>query len=90
MQDSTFFQTWRGNNSFWSDCGYDGLSVVLDVPLASLQALPETKKLALFRLMVHLADTPNDSLHAQVQALAAQPAEQRLKVLVDLSARFGG
>ncbi len=89
MQASTSFQTWRQNSGFWSACGYDGLSVVFDVPLDSLHALPETKKQALFRLMVHLADMPDDSLHTQVQALAAQPADQRLRVLVDLSARFG-
>ena len=84
------FQAWRDNNGFWSDFGYDGLSLVLDVPLAALQTLPEAKKLALFRLLVYLANTPNDPLHARVQALATQPAEQRLVVLLDLSARFSG
>jgi len=38
--------------------------------------------------MVYLADTPDDPLQAQVQALATQPAEQRLVVLLDPSARF--
>jgi len=42
----------------------------------------------LFRLVVYLADTPDDPLHAQVQALATQSAEQRLVVLLNLSARF--
>ena len=84
------FQARRDNNGFWSDFGYDGLSLVFDVPLAALQTLPEAKKLALFRLLVYLADTPNDPLHARVQALATQPAEQRLFVLLDLSARFSG
>ena len=89
-KDLTAFQTWRDDNGFWSDFGYDGLSLVFDVPLTDLQTLPEAKKLALFRLLVYLADTPNDPLHARVQALATQPAEQRLVVLLDLSARFGG
>ena len=89
-QDLTPFRVWRDNSGFWSDFGYDGLSLVFDVPLAALQTLPEAKKLALFRLLVYLADTPNDPLHARVQALATQPAEQRLFVLLDLSARFSG
>jgi len=88
-KDLTPFQAWRDNHGFWSDFGYDGLSLVFDVPLAALQTLPEAKKLALFRLLVYLADTPNDPLHARVQTLATQPAEQRLAVLLDLSARFG-
>jgi hypothetical protein len=88
-KDLTPFQAWRDNNGFWSNFGYDGLSLVFDVPLAALQTLPEAKKLVLFRLLVYLADTPNDPLHARVQALATQPAEQRLVVLLDLSARFG-
>ena len=83
------FQAWRDNNGFWSDFGYDGLSLVFVAPLISLQTLPEAKKLALFRLLVYLADTPNDALPARVQALATQPAEQRLVVLLNLSARFG-
>ncbi len=84
----TSYLAWRDQSEFWSDFGYDGLSVVFDVPLDSLHALPEAKKRALFRLMVFLADTPQDSLHGQVQALGAQPEEQRLAVLGDLSARF--
>jgi hypothetical protein len=40
--------------------------------------------------MVYLADTPDDPLQAQIQALATRPAGQRLAVLLDLSARFGG
>ena len=87
-RDLPTFQAWRDNNEFWSDFGYNGLSLVFDVPLAALQTLPEAKKLALFRLLVYLTDTPDDPLHARVQALATQPAEQRLVVLLDLSARF--
>ncbi len=30
---------WRNQSEFWSDFGGDGLSVVFDVPLVSLQAL---------------------------------------------------
>ena len=87
-KDLTPFQAWRDNHGFWSDFGYDGLSLVFDVPLADLQKLSDTTKMALFRLVVYLADTPDDPLHAQVQALATQSAEQRLVVLLDLSARF--
>ena len=87
-KDLTPFQAWRDNSGFWSDFGYDGLSLVFDVPLTDLQKLPEAKKMALFRLMVYLADTPDDPLQTQVQALVAQPAEQRLVVLLDLSAQF--
>lgn len=89
-KDLTPFQVWRDNSGFWSDFGYDGLSLVFDVPLADLQRLPEAKRMALFRLMVYLADTPDDPLHAQMQALATRPAGQRLAALLDLSARFGG
>jgi len=89
-KDLTLFQAWRDNNEFWSDFGYDGLSLVFGVPLTDLQKLPEAKKMALFRLMVYLADTPDDPLQAQVRALATRPAEQRLVVLLDLSARLGG
>jgi hypothetical protein len=88
--DQTPFQAWRDNNGFWSDFGYDGLSLVFDVPLTDLQKLSEAKKMALFRLMVYLADAPDDPLQAQVQALSTRPAEQRMVVLLDLSARFGG
>jgi len=86
----TPFQAWCDNSEFWSDFGYDGLSLVFDVPLVALQKLPEAKKRALFRLLAYLADTSNDPLHARVRALATQLAEQRLVVLLDLSARFGG
>ncbi len=89
-QGQTPFQAWRDNSGFWSDFGYDGLSLVFGVPLPDLQKLSEAKKMALFRLMVYLADTPDDPLEAQVQALATRPAEQRLVVLLDLSARLGG
>ena len=85
----TPFWVWRDNSEFWSDFGYDGLSLVFDVPLVALQKLPEAKRQALFRLLAYLADTPNDPLHARVQALATHPAEQRLVILLDLSARFG-
>jgi len=88
-KDLTLFQAWRDNNGLWSDFGYDGLSLVFDVPLVALQNLPEAKRRALFRLLAYLADTPNDPLCARVQALATQPAEQRLIILLDLSARFG-
>jgi len=87
-RDLPAFQAWRDNNEFWSDFGYDGLSLVFGVPLADLQKLPDATKMALFRLMVYLADTPDDSLHTQVQALATQSAEQHLIALLDLSARF--
>jgi hypothetical protein len=87
-RDLPTFQAWRDNNGFWSDFGYDGLSLVFGVQLADLQKLSDTTKMALFRLMVYLADTPDDPLHAQVQALATQSAEQRLVVLLNLSARF--
>ena len=88
-KDLTPFRVWRDNSGFWSDFGYDGLSLVFDVPLTDLQQLPEAKRMALFRLMVYLADTPDDPLQAQMQALATRPAGQRLAVLLDLSARFG-
>jgi hypothetical protein len=92
-RDLTAFQTWREDGGFWSTFGYDGLSLVFDVPLTEVQELPEAKRVALFRLMVYLADTPNDPPQAQVQALAELaelPAEQRLAALLDLSARLGG
>ncbi len=89
-KDLTPFRAWRDNSAFWSDFGYDGLSLVFDVPLTDLQQLSEAKRMALFRLMVYLADTPDDPLQARVQALATQPAGQRLAVLLDLSAWFGG
>ena len=60
----------------------------LGVFLRDLQKLSDMTKMALFRLMVYLADTPDDPLHSQVQALATQSAEQRLVVLLNLSARF--
>ena len=88
-KDLTPFGVWRDYSGFWSDFGYDGLSLVFDVPLADLQQLPEAKRMALFRLMVYLADTPDDPLQAQMQALATRPAGQRLAVLLDLSARLG-
>ncbi len=88
-QEPTPFQVWRDNSEFWSDFGYDGLSLVFGVPLDTLRGLPEEKRLALFRLMVYLADRPGDPLQAQVQALAMPPTEQRLAALLELSARLG-
>ena len=88
-QDPTPFQVWCDNSEFWSDFGYDGLSLVFGVPLDTFRGLPEAQKMALFRLMVYLADRPDDPLQAQVQALATPSADLRLAALLDLSARLG-
>lgn len=88
-QDQTPFRVWRESSGFWSNFGYDGLSIVFDVPLEDIHVLAEAKKMALFRLMCYLADTPGDPLQEQVRVLATRPADQRLAVLLDLSARFG-
>ena len=40
-KDMTPFRAWCDNSGFWSDFGYDGLSLVFDVPLVALQKLPK-------------------------------------------------
>ncbi len=86
--EARWFQAWYSDGGFWSDFGYDGLSVVFDVPLDALQTLPEEQKRSLMRLLRLLAESPNSTLHEQVVAFAQYPATQRLGALLSISAEL--
>ena len=86
--ESRWFQTWYGDGGFWSDFGYDGLSVVFDVQLDALQTLSEGQKRSLMRLLRLLAEPSNSMLHEQVVAFATYPATQRLGALLSISAEL--
>jgi hypothetical protein len=83
-----YFQQVCDNNGFWSCCGYDGLAVVFDLPLESLQSLPDDQKRALMRLLVQLAGIGRESLRDRVREIERLPIDKRLTVLVDLSTQF--
>jgi hypothetical protein len=76
------------HSGFWSSYGYDGLSVVFDVPLEAVRTLSEPQKLALMRLLGRLAEDSDESLRDQVQEFARLTPKERLIVLVRLSEPF--
>ncbi len=82
------FQRLHADSGFWSCCGYDGLSVVFDLPLESISSLHEGQKRALVRLMTRLANTGDDALLNELQRLDTLSGEERLAGLVELSAPF--
>jgi hypothetical protein len=84
----TLFQAWYNDGGFWSDFGYDGLSVIFDVPLDTLQSLPDQQKRALMHLLRLLADPSNIVLQEQILALATYAAPQRLDALLNISAEL--
>lgn len=73
------------NGGFWSCFGYDGLAVVFDLPLESVQALSEVQKRSLMRLLSHLADAACEDLRREMQALECRSQEDRLTGIIQLS-----
>jgi hypothetical protein len=86
-QEDSYFQELYADAGFWSCCGYDGLSVAFDLPLASVRALPEEHKLALVHLIARLAHSDGNSLRSRVRSLDALSCEERLTELLRMSAR---
>jgi hypothetical protein len=84
----TDFQGIYAEGGFWSCCGYDGLSMVFDLPLEAVQSLPEDQKRALMRLLGHLAKGGDEALQGQMRELESLTAKERFTGLVHLSARF--
>ena len=82
------FQRLYADSSFWSCCGYDGLSVAFDLPLEAVRSLPEGRKRALVRLITRLANTGDDALLNELQRLDSLSGEERLAGLMELSAPF--
>ena len=75
-------------SGFWSTCGYDGLSVVFDVPVDSIRSLSEGQKRALMRLLHRLAEGTDEELENEVAQLESVAVEDRFVSLVTLSAGF--
>ena len=82
------FRDILAQSGFWSCCGYDGLSIVFDVPLEAVQSLAEGQKRALMRLLHRLAEGTDEKLKNQIAELERLAAEDRLAGLVSLSAGF--
>jgi hypothetical protein len=82
-----FKNIWE-NGEFWSCWGYEGLSMVFDLPLEPFQHLLEPQQRALMRLLGHLAAGLDEALHNQVNGLQYLTGEERLTSLVALSERF--
>ena len=82
------FKEILAQSGFWSCCGYDGLSVVFDVPVEAVQSLSEEQKRALMRLLSHLAEGEDKALEHHIEELDGLTAEERLVNLVKLSGRF--
>jgi hypothetical protein len=87
-EDRVHFQEMYANSGLWSCCGYDGLSLVFDLPLEDLRSLAELQKQALMRLLAHLAKIEDESLLGRIRALEKLTIEERLTGLMQLSARF--
>ena len=82
------FKEILAQSGFWSCCGYDGLSVVFDVPVEAVQSLSEEQKRAMMRLLHRLAEGMDEKLKNQIAELERLDAEDRLVGLVRLSAGF--
>lgn len=85
-QEDSYFKELYQDAGFWSCCGYDGLSVAFDLPLAIVRALPEERKRALLHLIARLADSGEDSLRNRVRKLNGLNCEERLSELLRMSA----
>src|SRR5215469_13080330 len=75
-------------NGFWSSLGYDGLSLVFNLPLEALQSLSEEQKRSLMRLLGHLAEGRNEKLVVQVREVENLTPKDRVEHLVKLSTEF--
>ena len=85
---SSDFRGFLIHSGFWSTCGYDGLSVVFDLPVDSIRSLSEGQKRALMRLLHRLAEGTDEELESEVARLESVAVEDRFVSLVTLSAGF--
>ena len=85
---SSDFKDILAQSGFWSCCGYDGLSIVFDVPLEAVHSLSEGQKRAMMHLLHRLAEGMDEKLKNQIAELERVVAEDRLVGLVRLSASF--
>ena len=83
-----YYRDVRKNSGLWSCCGYDGLSLVFELPFVAVQSLTENQKRGLMGLLTRLADAGEEDLRNRVQAMEDQTWEDRLAGMVHLSARF--
>jgi hypothetical protein len=83
-----FYRQAYENGELWSCCGYDGLSIVFDLPLPAVQSLAENQKRGLMGLLAHLAAIEEEDLRDEVPALTDQSSEDCVAVLLRLAARF--
>ena len=84
----TDFKKIWADSAFWSCCGYDGLSLVFNLPLEVVRSLPEGKKRALLKLIGCLAQETDQNLRVRVESLRDLTPAERLVALVEYSARF--
>ena len=82
------FRDILAQSGFWSCCGYDGLSIVFDVPPEAVQSLSEEQKRAMMRLLHRLAEGMDEKLKNQVAELECVAAKDRFVGLVRLSDGF--
>jgi hypothetical protein len=82
-----FESIWH-NRGFWSCFGYEGLSIVFDLPPEAFQLLSEQQKHALMRLLGHLAEGEHTPLHDRVRELETLTMEERLAGFLKLSEPF--
>jgi hypothetical protein len=85
---SLYFREVYENTALWSCCGYDGLSIVFDLPPECIRSLSEDPKRALMRLLGNLAKLGNEKLLQTVLALEGLSAEDRLTRLLALTTRI--
>ena len=83
-KEDSYFQELYHDAGFWSCCGYDGLSVAFDLPLAAVRALPEERKLALVHLIARLANSNDGSLCQRVLGLGTLSCDERLAELLQI------
>src|SRR5262249_402356 len=82
------FRDILAQSGFWSCCGYDGLSIVFDVPLEAVQSLAEGQKRAMMRLLHRLAEGTDEKLKNQIANLKQWGAGNRLAGWGGLTAAF--
>ena len=79
-----FYEEACQNSELWSSCGYDGLSLVFDLPLDTVHSLPEDQKRCLMHLLTHLARPGGEEARRRLDALEELGAEDRLAGILRL------
>jgi len=84
----SYFKHMLAHSGFWSSCGFEGLSLVFDVPLEAVQSLSEGQKRAFMGLLHQLAEGTDEGLQNQIAELETLAPTDRFNNLVKLSTRF--